>query len=170
MPPEYAPASFRNPCPSPAGIGAQVRPEYAALLTELDGLPLAVEFRNSAWANDKVFAEPARRRVSLVTVDAPELDGLFPWRDVVTNPDLFYVRFHGRNSLGWRLNKMATQFDYDYSDDELGTWIDERLRRLVDAAKTGVLFFNNHVRGQAPRNARRLLGLFEKAGIVGCAT
>ena len=146
------------------------RSYLGALLTELDGLPLAVEFRNSAWANDKVFAELARRRVSLVTVDAPELDGLFPLLDVVTNPDLFYVRFHGRNSLGWRLNKMATQFDYDYSDDELGTWIDERLRRLVVAARTGVLFFNNHVRGQAPRNARRLLGLFEKAGLVGWAT
>jgi uncharacterized protein YecE (DUF72 family) len=146
------------------------RSYLGALLTELDGLPLSVEFRNSAWANDKVFAELSRRRVSLVTVDAPELDGLFPWRDVVTNPELFYVRFHGRNSLGWRLNKMATQFDYDYSEDELGTWIDERLRRLVDAAKTGVLFFNNHVRGQAPRNARRLLGLFEKAGLGGRAT
>jgi uncharacterized protein YecE (DUF72 family) len=65
---------------------------------------------------------------------------------------------------------MATQFDYDYSDAELGTWIDEKLSRLVDAARTGVLFFNNHVRGQAPRNARRLLGLIEKAGLDGCAT
>jgi uncharacterized protein YecE (DUF72 family) len=74
------------------------RSYLGALLTELDGLPLAVEFRNSAWANDKVFAELARRRVSLVTVDAPKLDGLFPWRDVVTNPDLFYVRFHGKCS------------------------------------------------------------------------
>jgi hypothetical protein len=27
--PEYAPASFRNPCPSVSGIGAQVVPEYA---------------------------------------------------------------------------------------------------------------------------------------------
>jgi uncharacterized protein YecE (DUF72 family) len=94
------------------------------------------------------------------------LAGLFPSLEVVTNPELFYVRFHGRNALGWRLNKMATQFDYDYSDDELGTWIDERLRRLVDAAKTGVLFFNNHVRGQAQKNARRLLDLLQKAGLL----
>ena len=70
------------------------RAYLGALLSELDGLPLAVEFRNSSWADDKVFAELARRRVSLVTVDAPELDGLFPSLDVVTNPDLFYVRFH----------------------------------------------------------------------------
>lgn len=142
------------------------RSYLGALLSELEGLPLAVEFRNSAWANDKVFAELVRRRVSLVTVDAPELDGLFPSLDVVTNPELFYVRFHGRNALGWRLNKMATQFDYDYSDHEMGTWIDERLRRLVDAAKTGVLFFNNHVRGQAPRNARRLLKLLQEADLL----
>jgi len=143
------------------------RSYLGALLSELQGLPLAVEFRNSAWANDKVFAELARRRVSLVTVDAPQLPGLFPPLDVVTNPELFYVRFHGRNALGWRLNKMATQFDYNYSDDEMGTWMEERLCHLVDAAKTGVLFFNNHVRGQAPKNARRLLELLEKTGLSG---
>jgi len=142
------------------------RSYLGALLSELEGLPLAVEFRDSAWANDKVLAELARRRVSLVTVDVPELDGLFPSLNVVTNPELFYVRFHGRNALGWRLNKMATQFDYEYSDDEMGTWIDGRLRCLVDAAKTGVLFFNNHVRGQAPRNARRLLKLLQETDLL----
>ena len=76
------------------------------------------------------------------------------------------MRFHGRNALGWRSNKMATQFDYDYSDGELESWMDKRLRRLIEAAKTGVLFFNNHVRGQAPRNARRLLELLQKAGLL----
>jgi uncharacterized protein YecE (DUF72 family) len=142
------------------------RSYLGALLTELQGLPLAVEFRNAAWANDKVFAELERRQVSLVTVDEPELPGLFPSLDVVTNPELFYVRFHGRNALGWRSNKMATQFDYDYSDGELEAWMDHRLRRLIEDAKTGVLFFNNHVRGQAPRNARRLLELLHKAGVL----
>ena len=113
-----------------------------------------------------MFAELERRRVSLVTVDEPELPGLFPSLDVVTNPELFYVRFHGRNALGWRSNKMATQFDYNYSDGELTAWMDERLRLLIEKAKTGVLFFNNHVRGQAPRNARRLLELLQKAGLL----
>ena len=89
------------------------------LLSELAGLPLAVEFRNATWANDKVFAELEERRVTLVTVDEPELPGLFPSLDVVTNPELFYVRFHGRNAGGWRSGKMTAQFDYDYSDEEL---------------------------------------------------
>ena len=44
--------------------------------------------------------------------------------------------------------------------------MDQRLRQLIEDAKTGVLFFNNHVRGQAPRNARRLLELLHKAGLL----
>jgi uncharacterized protein YecE (DUF72 family) len=142
------------------------RSYLGALLDELQGLPLAIEFRNAAWANDKVFAELEQRRVSLVTVDEPELPGLFPSLDVVTNPGLFYVRFHGRNALGWRSGKMATQFDYDYSDGELEAWMDERLRALLEKSKTGALFFNNHVRGQAPRNAQRLLALLRRAGLL----
>jgi len=142
------------------------RSYLGALLTALQGLPLAVEFRNASWVNDKVFAELERRHVTLVTVDEPELPGLFPSLDVVTNPEFFYVRFHGRNATGWRSGKMATQFDYDYSDGELTTWMDEKLRRLVEATKTGALFFNNHVRGQAPRNARRLMELLQKAGLL----
>lgn len=142
------------------------RSYLGALLAELQDLPLAVEFRNASWANDKVFAELERRKVTLVTVDEPELPGLFPSLDVVTNPDLFYVRFHGRNALGWRAGKMATQFDYDYSDGELGTWMDGKLRGLLERAQAGVLFFNNHVRGQAPRNARKLVELLRKAGLL----
>jgi uncharacterized protein YecE (DUF72 family) len=61
---------------------------------------------------------------------------------------------------------MATQFDYDYSDGELEAWMDEKLRGLIERAKTGALFFNNHVRGQAPRNARRLIELLRKAGLL----
>jgi uncharacterized protein YecE (DUF72 family) len=142
------------------------RAYLGALLDELHDLPLAVEFRSVSWADDKVFAELERRRVALVTVDKPDLSHLFPTLDVVTNPDLFYVRFHGRNTPGWQSSRMSHQFDYDYSDDELASWISKRLRRLLASAQTGALFFNNHVRGQAPRNARRLLQLLRTSGIL----
>ena len=135
----------------------------AALLGELSGLPLAVEFRHDSWANDKVFAELERRQVTLVSVDEPDLPNLFPALDVVTNPELFYVRFHGRNAKGWRSGKMASQFDYDYTDAELQAWIDEKISHMAEKAKRGVLFFNNHVRGQAPKNARSLAELLRKA-------
>lgn len=142
------------------------RRHLAALLDMLNGLPLAVEFRHRSWMNDRVFAGLEQRGVALVNVDEPDLPNLFPPLDVVTTPDLFYVRFHGRNARGWRSGNMQQQFDYSYSDEQLYEWADNRIAPMCRKASTGVLFFNNHVRGQAPRNARRMLELLKQRGIV----
>ena len=136
----------------------------ANLLDTLRGLPLAVEFRHSSWANDRVFAELERRKVSLVTVDAPPMRSLFPSLDVVTNPALIYTRFHGRNGEGWYSGSKQTQFDYDYDDGELGSFIDERLASMVNKARRGLIFFNNHVAAQAPRNAESLQRMLRTQG------
>ena len=136
----------------------------AALLDELSGLPLAVEFRHDSWVNDKVFSELERRRITLVNVDEPDLPGLFPRLSMVTNPDLFYVRFHGRNAKGWRSGNMQKQFDYDYADQELKEWAERVKTELMPEAAVGGIFFNNHVRGQAPKNALRLMDLLLKKG------
>ena len=148
--------------------GFRRRPEsrryLAALLDELSGLPVAVEFRHDSWAVERVFAELSRRRVALAAVDTPALPGLFPATDVVTNPDFFYIRFHGRNARGWRSGNMQKQFDYDYSGAELEGCVDIRIEKMAAAARKGLIFFNNHVRGQAPRNARMLMDLLVSRG------
>lgn len=131
------------------------------LLDGLQGFPLAVEFRHFSWARDSVFAELERRQVTLVTVDGPSLPGLFPCLDIVTNPALFFVRFHGRNDQGWQSGNMQKKFDYSYSAEELQEWNKRYLVSLRSRANQGVIFFNNHVRGQAPKNAallREMLG------------
>lgn len=128
----------------------------AGLLDELHGFPVAVEFRHVSWAVDSVFYELNRRKVTLVSVDEPELPGLFPRLDVVTNPDLFYVRFHGRNSVGWRTSNMQKKFDYNYSKNELADWYETRIKGMAAEASKGIVFFNNHVRAQAPANALEL--------------
>jgi uncharacterized protein YecE (DUF72 family) len=138
----------------------------AALLDELDGLPLAVEFRHASWATARVFTELERRRTTLVAVDEPDLPGLFPKLDIVTNPDLFYVRFHGRNANGWRSGIMQKQFDYDYRDEELREWVDRRIGKMAAQADSGVIIFNNHVRAQAPRNAVQLINLLVERGLL----
>lgn len=135
----------------------------AELLDNLTGMPVAVEFRHASWAIDSVFAELERRGVTLVTVDVPPLPGLFPPLDVITNPALFYVRFHGRNQQGWNSGMMQKKFDYDYRVEELQDWCATHLASLARHADRGVLFFNNHVRAQAPRNAR-LLGAVATGG------
>jgi uncharacterized protein YecE (DUF72 family) len=128
----------------------------ARLLDGLHGLSVAVEFRHVSWAIDSVFAELERRRVTLVTVDVPPSPELFPPLDVVTNSDFFYARFHGRNVNGWNSGNMQKKFDYDYSPSELREWAQGPLRSMMSNASRGILFFNNHVRAQAPRNAREL--------------
>jgi uncharacterized protein YecE (DUF72 family) len=61
---------------------------------------------------------------------------------------------------------MQKQFDYDYSDDELHQWTHTRIAKMVDHATSGVIFFNNHVRAQAPRNAMRLVNLLTEKGLL----
>lgn len=129
----------------------------ARLLDELSGLPVAVEFRHRSWAVDRVFDELERRRVTLVTVDVPDLPYLFPSLDVVTNPYLFYIRFHGRNARGWRSGNMQKQFDYLYSASELQHWSRAIIPKMAARTSSGIIFFNNHVRAQAPRNAQMLM-------------
>ncbi len=137
----------------------------ANLLDKLEGLPTAVEFRHRSWAVDRVFDELSRRRVTLVAVDEPQLPGLFPPLDVVTNPQFFYIRFHGRNAAGWRTGNMQKQFDYDYTEAELNEWITPRIANMAQQAETGILFFNNHVRAQAPKNAQMMMRLLADAGL-----
>ena len=134
----------------------------AELLDYLQGMPVAVEFRHASWAVDTVFAELERRQVTLVSVDEPDLPGLFPRLDVVTNPALFYVRFHGRNEKGWKNGNMQKKFDYDYSEQELHQWCEHELGSLSNRTRRGIIFFNNHVRAQAPRNALLLDSLIRK--------
>lgn len=133
------------------------RMHLAHLLDELETLPVAVEFRHRSWAHDKVFAELEKRKASLVAVDVPDLAYLFPTHTIVTNPELFYVRFHGRNAKGWHSGNMQKQFDYDYSFKELRPWSEQNIPQMAEKARSGVVFFNNHVRGQAPCNARMLI-------------
>jgi uncharacterized protein YecE (DUF72 family) len=116
-----------------------------------------MEFRHRSWADDKVFFELEKRRVALVAVDVPDLPHLFPTHAIVTNPELFYVRFHGRNIAGWRSGNMQKQFDFDYSFEELLPWSEKLIPQMAGKARSGAIFFNNHVRGQAPQNARMLI-------------
>lgn len=142
------------------------RKHLASLLDALDGLPLAVEFRHRSWANERVFQELAHRRVTLVHVDVPDLPHLFPALDVVTHPDLFYIRFHGKNAKGWRSGNMQQQFDYNYTEDQIHEWIENRICPMAEQTRRGILFFNNHVRAQATENAETMVRLLKQRGLT----
>ena len=142
------------------------RRRLALLLDELEGLPTAVEFRQGSWNTDRVFAELERRGVVLVSADTPDLPGLFPALTRVTNPDLFYVRFHGRNPKGWRNGHRQARFDYNYTEEELREWIENRIAPMAARARHGLVLFNNHVNAQAPRNALLMGRLLREYGLA----
>ncbi len=54
---------------------------------------------------------------------------------------------------------MQKQFDYSYSETELKALAETIQKNMIPAADTGALFFNNHVRGQAPKNCLRLIDI-----------
>ncbi len=138
----------------------------AALLDLLCDLPLAVEFRHRSWADDRVLQELERRRIALVVADGPQLPDRFPVLAAVTNPEFFYIRFYGRNARGWRSNRASDRFDYSYSEEELREWIEGRTEPLGNRARTGILFFANHTRAQAPKNALRMMTLLREKGMT----
>ncbi len=137
----------------------QNRRHLDALLNRLDGLPCACEFRSPEWLRERVYEGLRSRQAALVAVDEPELEGLLPPVAVPTG-EFAYVRFHGRNKDNWWRGDNASRYDYLYSDDELREWT-PRIQALLQSVRHIFLYFNNHWRGQAPRNAEMLRLILE---------
>jgi uncharacterized protein YecE (DUF72 family) len=127
------------------------------------GVPLAVELRDRDWVKGKARAETLaffrERKLVWVALDLPELKlpSLLPPIDEVTNPQLAYMRLHGRNP-GWAQAKSAERHHWDYSPEELKE-IAERIRKLADRAEHVHVSVNNHAKDFAPKAALALQAL-----------
>lgn len=135
-----------------------------ALLNEFRGVSAAVEFRNRDWYNNRVIEAFRERGVALASVDLPELKGLPPVMEVVTAP-LAYVRFHGRNGETWWGSDAASRYDYLYSDEELTAW-GGRVKAMAERADRILVYFNNHLRGQAVQNAKTFTEVLAASGLA----
>lgn len=128
------------------------------LSRELSHLSLGVEFRHRSWFREGLPTWLAEKHINLVAVDAPSLPGLFPsgW---VQSTSTAYVRLHSRNADKWYAGG-GERYDYDYTDDEMGEWIDELVRVNEEGGtERALLMFNNCQRSQATVNARRMKAL-----------
>lgn len=130
-----------------------------SLIKFFHDVPLAVEFRNSQWYNNRTLEALRRLQVAFVSLDLPQIQGNPPIMDVVTAP-LAYVRMHGRNQQAWWGSDAAARYDYLYSEQELLSLL-ERIKGLCVEAKTVLVYFNNHRRGQAVKNAQQLRSLLQ---------
>ena len=157
---------------------------------QLGGDEMLVEFRHASWLDDEhgqeTLAFLERNGMSYVIVDAPRTGGrnVAPTVVASTSPTA-YVRFHGRNASTWnkRTGSAAERFDYLYSEEELGEWV-EPLAELSQRAENVYAMFNNNGRStmpglpslespaeegsevaQAPVNALMLRQLLEREGL-----
>ena len=137
--------------------------ELEPLIDMLNGYELAIEFRNRNWAVDDQLESTTdfvrKHGAVFVNVDAPASDHftVMP-SDVeeVTNPNVAYLRLHGRNAKAYITGKtVAARFDYNYNDNEIAE-VAERSRKLARGARAVHAIFNNNNLDYAPGAALRL--------------
>ena len=163
------------------GILLQYHPRFvksADALAELERVrprlePLVplVEFRHRSWMEpgerDDTLAFLETNGLAYVSVDTPmtRASNVVARHAAATHP-VAYVRFHGRNEKTWNIKaeKSSERFDWMYSAEELGEWV-EKLGRLSSDADEVYALFNNNRDDFAPRSAVILRGLLEEAGI-----
>jgi uncharacterized protein YecE (DUF72 family) len=137
--------------------------ELEPLIEMLAGYDLAIEFRNRNWAVGEQLQSTIdfvrKQRAIFVNVDAPESDHFTVMPsdvDEVTNPNVAYLRLHGRNARAYTTGKtVAARFDYDYNDNEIAE-IADRGKKLAEKARNLHVIFNNNNLDYAPRAALRL--------------
>jgi len=137
--------------------------ELKPLIEKLADYSVAIEFRNRNWAvGDQLRSTIdflSKYRVAFVNVDAPAADHFSivpPELNKVTNPELSYLRLHGRDAKAYLTGKtVAARFNYDYSDKEIDE-LAERSRKLAREVKDVHVVFNNNNLDYAPRAATRL--------------
>ena len=121
-------------------------PEDRALVTAEAERPVrhALEFRSQTFATDEASAVLRSHGVATVLADTA---GRWPRVDRVTS-DFAYVRLHGDKEL----------YASGYTDKALHEWA-ARCRAWASDGLDVFVYFDNDVKGYAPHDALRLIGL-----------
>ncbi|MFZ0012419.1 MAG: DUF72 domain-containing protein [Halobacteriota archaeon] len=144
-----------------------------ALLAALhtDDYAYFVEFRHASWLDSaRLDFEPGtkamleRNNVTPCIVDGPSFPTVIVDSAAKTGA---YVRLHGRNTEEWFKRHRgddpdrSQRYDYSYTEQELVPWKERVTKMKTDPGGTEPVwvYFNNHPRGNAPRNALMLMQL-----------
>ena len=132
-------------------------------VARMEGLPVAVEFRNKSWFDGANAASTVafERELGVVhtVVDGPQgFANSVPDIWEVTHPALALVRLHGRNRETWNHKGPASssRFNYWYSSEELAALKPEILKVSRKARQVHVLF-NTNCEDQGQVNARLMM-------------
>jgi uncharacterized protein YecE (DUF72 family) len=130
---------------------------------------LAVELRHRGWVTgdqrERTLSFYRERKLVWIAVDMPKIAGstLMPVVDAVTNPELAYLRCHGRRPDWETQTSAAEKHRYLYSARELRE-LAARARGLAREARCVRVVANNHAEDFAPRTALALQALLRGGG------
>ena len=140
------------------------RAAIADTVERLDGLRVAVEFRNGSWLNeknaDRTLGFLRDQNAAFVMVDEPQgFKSSVPPVTAVTS-DLALVRFHGRNAETWEAKNItpAERFRYLYGRDELEEWA-PKIRTIAQEATDTHVLMNNCYANYGTTNAREIAAI-----------
>jgi uncharacterized protein YecE (DUF72 family) len=85
----------------------------------------------------------------------PEISKLPAFKPVIAG-DIAYMRFHGRNTKNWYGTNARDRYEYFYTDEGLSAYV-SLLTEISRNSKTLQVFFNNHAKGYAAVNAKKLM-------------
>ncbi len=123
------------------------------IITEFRDYPLVVELRHQSWDRPETLTFLRDRNVGFANIDQPVIGKGLGFTSHITS-DIAYFRFHGRNREKWFQEEANRdeRYNYDYSRDELQSFISP-VREALKKTVAAYVVFNNHFRGQAPKNA-----------------
>lgn len=134
-------------------------------ILDTDSHDYAVEFRHRSWLNERgnelaadVLETLQEFNVANVIVDGPG----FPVTRSLTSKHA-YVRFHGRNYDIWFKDEAEddyriNRYDYLYPLEQLDPW-KPRLQEIIANCEVARIYFNNHGRSKAVKNAFQMMDL-----------
>ena len=148
-------------------IGRQSKRYIVECAERLSDYRIAVEFRHKSWMEERNQEETLsfleEHDIPYVCVDMPQgFVSSLPPIVAATARDVSIVRFHGRNSEVWekKTQTAAERFEYEYTEDELASWV-PKVEALAERTKETHVIMNNCYRNYAVKNARQLADLLE---------
>lgn len=147
------PAAFRNT--------EESRDYVTRLRAQFTEYPLVLEVRHASWAAPGTLDFLANLEIGLCNIDQPLFKSSLKPSALATSPT-GYIRLHGRNYRSWftENSHVGERYDYLYSPQELGPWID-RIQAVNQSAENTYVVTNNHYLGKAVVNALEISSILK---------
>jgi uncharacterized protein YecE (DUF72 family) len=125
------------------------------LVESLEQVHIVIEFRHARWITDRAMDFLRELNAGYCIVDMPQVRNL-PSSRVEATTNIAYVRFHGQNAPKWEGKATRDErYDYEYTEEELREWV-EPIVNVTKYVEQTYVYFNNHYRAKAAKNAHML--------------